>query len=314
MRMISCTVSPEFDGCTVQEVLRRQLMASLRCVRRAKQRAGGILLDGEVAWTPMRVRAGQTVSFAIDDEFRPGQTGITAQPGPVAVVYRDADVLVVDKPAGQVMYPGPGHADGTLLNYMMQLFLDNGFAGYPHAVNRIDGTTTGLVVFATSSYAKDRLQRQLHTNAFQREYLAICEGELPRCRGVVDEPIARVERGRIGFAVDPAGKPAVTRYCVVGTFELPCGGARASLVRLRLETGRTHQIRLHMAYLGHPLLGDAFYGMRSKAIGRAALHSYRLALDHPITGCRLSCEAPLPPDMARLLPMELRAGVHSLAV
>lgn len=307
--MISCTVSPEYDGCTVQEVLRGQLMASLRCVRRAKRRPGGILLDGREAWTTACVRAGQSVSFAIDDEFRPGQTGIVAQPGRVDVVYRDADVLVVDKPAGQVMYPGPGHADGTLLNHMMQLFLDGGYAGYPHAVNRIDGTTTGLVVFATSSHAKDRLQRQLHTNAFQREYLALCTGMLLQRQGVVDAPIARVEQGRIGFAVDPAGKPAVTRYRAIGTFDLPDGAGCATLVRLRLETGRTHQIRLHMASLGHPLLGDAFYGTCSDDIGRAALHSYRLALDHPVTGHRLSCRAPLPPDMARLLPARLRERV-----
>lgn len=312
--MISCTVSPEFDGATVQEALCGQLQVSVRCVRRAKQRAGGILLDGEAAWTPMRVRVGQTVSLAIDDGLRSGQTGVVPQPGHVAVVHRDEDVLVVDKPAGQVMYPGPGHPSGTLLNYVMQYFLDHGCDGYPHAANRIDGTTSGLVVFATSSYVKDRLQRQLHTNAFQRDYLAICEGELPCCQGVVNEPIARVEQGRIGFAVDPAGKPAVTRYRVVGTFALPCGGTRASLVRLRLETGRTHQIRLHMAYLGHPLLGDAFYGTRSDAIGRAALHSYGLALDHPVTGRRLTCTAPLPHDMVRLLPADLRAGAHSPAV
>ena len=122
--MISYTVSPEFDGATVQEALCGQLQVSVRCVRRAKQRAGGILLDGEAAWTPMRVRAGQTVSLAIDDGLRPGQTGVVPQPGHVAVVHRDEDVLVVDKPAGQVMYPGPGHPSGTLLNYVMQYFLD----------------------------------------------------------------------------------------------------------------------------------------------------------------------------------------------
>lgn len=294
----------------MQEVLRGQLQVSMRCVRRAKQRPGGILLDGEPAWTPVRARAGQTVSVSIDDGLAPGQTAVVPQPGTVSVVYRDADVLVVNKPAGQVMYPGPGHPGGTLLNFLMQYFLDNGVEGYPHAANRIDGTTTGLVVFATSSYVKDCLQRQLHTNAFQREYLALCEGELPCGAGMVDAPIARVEEGRIGFAVDPAGKPAITHYAVLGAFDLPCGAGCASFLRLHLETGRTHQIRLHMAYLGHPLLGDAFYGTPSDAIGRAALHSYRLALDHPVTGERLACTAPLPDDMARLLPAQLRARIH----
>jgi 23S rRNA pseudouridine1911/1915/1917 synthase len=308
--MISCTVSPEFDGCTVQEVLRGQLKVSVRCLRRAKRRAEGIAVDGKGAWTVNRVHSGQTVSVAIDDGLRPGQTGVDPQQGSVAVVYRDEDVLIVDKPAGEVMYPGPGHSEGTLLNHVMQYFLDNGCDGYPHAVNRIDGTTTGLVVFATSSYVKDRLQDQLHTNAFQRDYLAYCVGELPDLCGVVDAPIARVEQKRIGFAVDPAGKPAITRYRVLGAFDDPAGIGRISVVRLRLDTGRTHQIRLHMAYIGHPLLGDAYYGTRSDSIGRAALHSHHLALDHPMTGERLECMAPLPSDMARLLPDHIRARIH----
>lgn len=307
MRMIECTVPAALDGATVEACLRSVLQASVRCVRRAKRRPGGILLDGCEAWTSAVVQAGQHLALDIADDERPGCTDVPPEPGPVAPVYEDDDLLVLDKPADLVMYPGPGHAGGTLLNFVLQYFLDTGRAGYPHAVNRIDRGTTGLVVFACSGYAGEALQRQLHTRAFARTYLALCAGCLEGA-GTVDAPIARVEAGRIGFAVDPAGKPARTHWRTLGTFALP-DGASATLVRLVLDTGRTHQIRLHMAHLGHPLVGDAFYGTASAHLARAALHSWDLELDHPLTGAHLHLRAPLPDDLAALVPQGLRAQV-----
>lgn len=310
MRFATCIVPERLDGHTVETVLRRVLHASTRCIRRAKRREHGIELDGNPAWTVHRVRAGQTVSLRIDDAPDANHEPVLPQPGPVAYAYADADLLVVDKPAGVVMYPGPGHRDGTLLNFMLHEFAASARAGYPHAVNRIDGMTSGLVVFATCAYAKERLSAQLHTPAFERTYLALCEGAFGKAQGTVDAPIGRLKPGSVGFGIDPQGKPARTHYRVLGAFALP-DGAPASLVRLRLETGRTHQIRLHMAHLGHPLLGDRYYGNPSVLIGRAALHSWQLTVTQPVTGERVHCTAPLPPDMARLLPEQLLETVKA---
>lgn len=317
--MLTRTVPTAYDGCTVEEVLRGLHGASRRCVRRAKARAGGIQIDGEPAWTVARVKAGQRVALAIDDDPATPDTAIAPERGPVCIRYEDEDLVIVDKPGDLVMYPGPGHADGTLLNRMVQWFADEGRPGMPHAVNRIDRGTTGLVVFATSSFAKEQLQRQLHTGAFTREYLALCEGIVPDVSGTITAPIARCEPGRIGFAIDAQGKPAVTHFERLESFALPPaapGGddqdpaeRSVSLVRLSLDTGRTHQIRLHMAWYGHPLLGDAYYGRASHCIDRPALHSHHLALDHPITRQRIICTSPLPADMRSLVPAELLAAI-----
>lgn len=309
MRTVSCIVPERLDGHTVETVLYRVLQASTRCIRRAKRMEHGILLDGEPAWTIYPVRAGQRVSLRIDDPPQAGHRPVPPQPGPVRYIYADEDLLVVDKPAGVVMYPGPGHADSTLLNFLLYEFAASGREGYPHAVNRIDGMTSGLVVFATSAYAKERLSAQLHTSAFERIYLALCEGVPWPAAGTVDAPIARLRAGSVGFGIDPTGKPARTHYRVVEAFALP-DGRQASLVRLRLETGRTHQIRLHMAHLGHPLLGDRYYGHASNLIDRAALHSWQLSVAHPVTGATVSCTAPLPRDMARLLPAACRGRLN----
>ena len=168
-----------------------------------------------------------------------------------------------------------------------------------HLVNRLDKGTTGLMAAAKNAYVHDRLRKQLHTADFRRTYLAVCAGEPEKRAGRIELPIGRAPASAIKRQIDPDGKPAATDYRVLGR------AGKFSLVELTPLTGRTHQLRLHMAAIGCPLAGDWLYGMEDRAlIPRPALHAYRLALTHPVTGERLALEAPLPEDMRKLLERE----------
>ncbi|MDO4400910.1 MAG: RluA family pseudouridine synthase [Coriobacteriia bacterium] len=298
--MVCCIVDGARDGARVYDVLRAQLGVSDGCVRRAKHVPGGIQLDGVPVRANAPVRAGQHVALAIDAPGMPGSaTDMAPQAGAVDVAFCDDDVLVVDKPAGLVMYPSPGHPDGTLANRVAAWLLAQGRQCGLHAVQRLDAGTSGLVVFALHSFAKERLTAQLHTDAFVREYVAVCEGWLKPDVGSIEAPVGLLSRSPNVFGVTPEGKPALTRFRVMERRSTPAGEP-CSIVRLRLETGRTHQIRIHMAHVGHPLVGDDAYGRASSFIARPALHSQRVVFAHPVTGERVACESPLPPDVAAL--------------
>ena len=308
-RMVTCLASAAADDSaaeplTAYRVLREQLGASDASVRRAKHVPGGIQVDGVPVWVNAPVRAGQRVSLAIAGPGLAGsETQVVPEPGFVSIVHADDDIVVVDKPAGLVMYPSPGHAGGTLANLLAGWMQREGRAGGLHAVHRLDRGTSGLVVFAFNSYAKDRLQAQLHTGSFAREYLAVCAGVPYPPYGTVDAPVGKLTQHPNTFGVVLGGKPSVTHYRVeqvVGAAEAPDGNVR-SLVRLQLETGRTHQIRIHMAHIGCPLVGDATYGEVSPLIARPALHSCGITLEHPVTSEKMTYLSPLPIDFQALL-------------
>lgn len=217
------------------------------------------------------------------------------------VVYEDEAILVIDKPAGLVVHPGSGNWRGTLLNAI--LHHAPATAALPRAgiVHRLDKGTSGLLVVAKTLTAQTALARQLHARTVRREYLALVHGAL-RAGGTVDAPIGRHPVARTRMAVAARGKPARTHYAVLRRF------ARATLVECRLETGRTHQIRVHMHSLGHPLVGDPVYGRRAPgvspalaAFARQALHAARLALVHPMTRAEVGWTSPLPADLRALL-------------
>ena len=326
MRFVRWTVDESCDGMPLWFVLERRLGVSDIGVRRAKRVPGAITLDGAPTRTNIDVRAGQTVGIAIDDETLgtagvegtqgiPGAGGVEPQDGPLGIVYEDEDIVVLDKPADLVVHPCSGRRDGTLGNFLLGHFRATGRGCGLHPVHRLDQGTTGLIVFATSGYAQARLQAQLERGEFSRTYLAVCTGELGDAGfgdgngstdgtdgapfATIEAPIGRVGYGPLSWAVDEQGKRAVTHYRVLG--EASSAEGPLSLVELWLETGRTHQIRVHMTHIGHPLLGDAAYGRPSALIGRAALHSWRLRLTQPVTGEPIELEAPLPEDMAGLM-------------
>lgn len=292
MRYLEFYVNPEEEGKRVDAILRRHGL-STAAIRRSKRRPHGLLVDGEDIYTSYLVHAGQVVAILADDR---APSDIVPNEGPVDIRYEDEDLLVVDKPPGLAVHPCAGSWEDSLgarlVHYYGQIGLEADF----HPVHRLDKGTSGLMVVAKHPAAQHVLTQALHSGDFLREYLAVCQGcPAPRW-GVIDAPLGRTDTSYIRQEVRPDGKRARTHYEVVETTP------RFSLVRLRLETGRTHQIRVHMAYLGHPLAGDFLYGTEAPhLIPRPALHSARLELKQPFTGARLTFEAPLPEDMARLL-------------
>jgi 23S rRNA pseudouridine1911/1915/1917 synthase len=229
---------------------------------------------------------------------------VVADPSvPVPVVHEDDDVVIVDKPPGLVVHPGAGHASGTLVHGLLARYPELAQVGEPDRpgiVHRLDRDTSGLLVVARSERARVALVRALAAHEVEREYLALVRGLPEADTGMVDAPIGRSNRAPTRMAVSARGKQARTRYTVEGRWDDP----GVALVRCRLETGRTHQIRVHLAAIGHPVVGDETYSRGRPppvATPRLFLHAARLAFDHPVDGRRITAESPLPADLAAVL-------------
>jgi 23S rRNA pseudouridine1911/1915/1917 synthase len=215
------------------------------------------------------------------------------------IVYEDSDVLVVNKPRGMVVHPAAGHVTGTLVNGLMAHCKDlSGINGIlrPGIVHRIDKDTTGLLMVAKNDHAHESLVEQLKAKTTTRKYITIVHGIIPHNEATIDAPIGRDKQDRQKMAIVDNGRDAVTHFKVIESFE------EYTLVECQLETGRTHQIRVHMKYIGHPVAGDPKYGpRRTLSINGQALHAAVLGFNHPTTGKYLEFEAPLPEDMNKLL-------------
>jgi 23S rRNA pseudouridine1911/1915/1917 synthase len=269
------------------------------------------------------VKAGETFQVRVPP---PEPAAPEAQAIPLAVVYEDAHLIVIDKPKGLTVHPGPGHASGTLVNALIAhcgaSLSGIGGVKRPGIVHRLDKDTTGLLVAAKTDQAHRGLSEQFAAHGtdgrLERGYRAIAWGAPERPRGIIDAALARsnANRTKIAVVAEPRGRRAVTRYEVLERFRAGGRSPVASLLRLVLETGRTHQVRVHLAHMGHPLLGDATYGAGFRAsarklppaaqaalagLGRQALHAAELTFVHPVTGKRLAFASPLPPDMAELV-------------
>ena len=267
--------------------------------------AGQVQVNGQAARAAYKVRVGDTIAVTVPD---PLPVAIQPEPMDLQVVYEDDDVIVVDKPAGLVVHPAPGHPGGTLVNALLahtdQLSLHGDIR--PGIVHRLDKDTSGLLVVARTDSAHAALVRQHQARTMDKEYLGLALGLPQPATGLIDAPIDRDPRERKRQAVLASGRAARTRYTTERTYAPP-GSPGLALLRLRLETGRTHQIRVHLAYIGHPILGDAVYGARTlrtaHALGlpRQFLHATRLAFDLPSSGRRVTFDSPLPADLAAVL-------------
>jgi 23S rRNA pseudouridine1911/1915/1917 synthase len=265
--------------------------------------SGGVMLDGvEVRSGKSKVREGQIV------EVDPSKVPIRQLPVAddridVDVVHADDDVIVVNKRAGIIVHPGAGNPDSTLVNGLLARFPEIsgvGEAMRPGIVHRLDAGTTGLMLVARTPRAYDALVGLLSRREVARRYLALCWGSFERSTGIIDAPIGRDHRDPTKMAVVVDGKHARTQYAVRQAFVSP---QPCSLVECSLETGRTHQIRVHLASIGHPVVGDAVYGGARSALSapRPMLHAYQLELEHPFTGERLEFSVPVPVDVAEVL-------------
>ncbi|WP_297719286.1 RluA family pseudouridine synthase [Intestinimonas sp.] len=297
VRRLSLTVPPERAGQKVDTLLRKVLGLSGTVIRRIKWLEDGILLDGVRVFTSQRVEGGQVLTVRLSDPER--RSGVTPAPGPLDIVYEDGDLLVLNKAPGVLVHPGAGHFPDTIGNFLLDYYDKAGIEADFHPVHRLDKGTSGLMVVAKHPHAQEVLKNQLHTAEFRRIYLAVCLGGPAEEAGTVDAPIGMAEGSIVARAVRPDGLPARTHYQVLRRV-----GDRA-LVRLALETGRTHQIRVHMAHLGCPLAGDFLYGTEDKdLVPRPALHSSELTIRQPVTGEVLTFTCPLPGDMAHLIELE----------
>ena len=293
MRILTHTVLPEEDGRMVKGILRGSLQLSYTLLKSLKWRENAILLNGQNVHVNAIVRAGDVVSVALS-ERTPREDLYRENAAAPNIVYEDEDLLVLNKPAGVAMHPKADDATAPSLAAMLTGYLGEG--SVPHFVSRLDKGTSGLLIAAKSGYIHDRLRRALHSSELRREYRAVAVGQVTPPRGVIDAPIGRADGSIIRRCVREDGLVSRTEYEVLQTTE------RFTLLRLRPETGRTHQLRVHMAYLGHPLAGDWLYGTEDKnLIARPALHSYELWFTQPITGQELHFTAPIPQDMQQLL-------------
>ena len=294
MRRLELPITTELAGIKVDTLLKKRLGLSGTVVRRVKWLPEGILLDGVRVNTRVCPIEGQVLSVQLSDPER--RSGILPAPGEVNIVYEDEDIIVLNKAPGLSVHPGPGHFSDTLGNFLLYYYDQSGQECDFHPVHRLDRGTSGLIVAAKHPHAQEVLKNQLHTENFCREYLAVCEGVPSPAKGTVDAPLGSKPGSLVEQWVTPEGKPARTHYRV-----LEANKGRA-LLHLRLDTGRTHQIRAHMAHLGHPLTGDFLYGTEDHdLIPRPALHSAFLSFRHPVSGEKLNFSIPLPKDMEGLL-------------
>ena len=304
---LSLTIPTAQAGQRLDQALAALLPDYSRSRLKAWIESGEVRVDGAVLRPRDKVLGGEAVSIHAS---LPEETRAVAQEIPLVLVHEDKHVFVVDKPAGLVVHPGAGNPDNTLQNAL--LALDPKLASLPRAgiVHRLDKDTSGLLIVARTLPAHTALVRMLGERDVHREYEAICRGVMT-AGGTIDAPIDRHPTERVRMAVREGGRDAVTHYRVIARF-------RANThVRVQLETGRTHQIRVHLAHAGYPIVGDRVYGGRLtlpkganeelrqalRGFPRQALHAARLQFDHPVTGKSLECASPLPADMRGLLDL-----------
>ena len=290
MRVFEIRIPPELEGCTVEQVMRRGLGLSVTRIKRAKFFPDGIRLEGERVFSDHRVSRGQHLMVTLPER---STVVLDQTPGAVDILYEDDWLFVLNKPAGLPVHPGPGHYADTLGNRLSWVLGRRGEQLPFRPVNRLDKGTSGLMLAAKSAEVHEALQNLLHTEGFGREYLALTRHPPQPPRGRIDAPIGPVPGELNRYQVDKAGKPACTDYDTLETRE------DGALLRLKLHTGRTHQIRVHLAFLDCPLLGDTEYG-GEPVLDRPALHSWRVLLRHPFTGESLQWTAPLPQDFVKL--------------
>lgn len=276
----------------VLHVLKEQFLLSDRLITKLKK-ANKIYLNSFPTYTKKSVTVGDTVSVLID--FEEDNSNIVASNIPLNIIYEDDYLLVLNKPANIAIHPSILHFDNSLSNGVKFYFDKLGLKKKIRIVNRLDRNTSGIVILAKNEYIQECLIKQMKTNEFKKEYLAIAKGILESKSGTLNFPIARKEGSIIERTVSSDGDSAITHYDVVKEFN------NLSLVHIVLETGRTHQIRVHFSHIGHPILGDTLYGSPSELINRQALHSYKLTFIHPVTKKELILESSLPNDIKNII-------------
>ena len=303
IRKLRFEIRGEDAGRTIRSFLREEAAFSQHQISRLKFQEEGIRIDGEKVYVNHILREGEVLTVGLTEQVSRRETEggkpakIWEAPAPeldafpLKVLYEDEDYLIVDKPAGMVCHPSPGHYNDTLANQAAAHLGGTGTALDIRVTGRLDRETSGIVTFARSTEAAAMIQRQRADGRLVKIYLALAEGTFDRKEGVVDAPLRREAPGSHRMICASDGKAAATFYRVLGVVSGPDGQTR-TLLSCRISHGRTHQIRVHMASLGHPLVGDPLYGTGGEKMG---LHAYKLSFDHPFSGRRIEICAEIPP-------------------
>lgn len=298
MEPLLLTPAPEDAGTRIDRFLASHLDGVTRSAAQKLLEGGAVLINGKAVAKNYKLTGRETLSVKLPEAE---EADLVPQDIPLDVVYEDADVIVVNKPSGLVVHPAPGHSDGTLVNALLYHCGDSlsGVGGEkrPGIVHRIDRDTSGLIIAAKNDAAHLFLSAQLADHTLSRTYEAICAGNFRDDVGTVDAPIGRSRADRKKMAVAPDGRRAVTHWEVLERFN------SWTHLRCRLETGRTHQIRVHMAHIGHPILGDTVYGAKKPVPGLTGqcLHAVGLSFLHPRTKAPVTLSCPLPPEFESML-------------
>ncbi len=303
MRILRFSVPEEMDGKTVKAALKDGLLISSAELSRLKRKPGGILLNGIPVYVNAPVFRGDLLSADISDVPEPGRTNPVRIP--LEILFEDEDILILNKPAGITV-----HADSRRPE---EITLENAIVGYlgdgavPHPVSRLDRGTSGIITYAKNAWMHARLKSFQHTDRFRRFYLGIVHGIPEQREGSIDAPIGYAEGSRYQHAVTLNGAEAKTRYVRISSDPM----RELSLMGMLPLTGRTHQLRVHLAYLGHPLVGDWLYGTEERdIIARPALHSWQLQFFHPIKEKTIRIECPVPDDFSAAYPGALEDAAH----
>ena len=294
-RKLEYSITNEFHNKTIEQFLKAQEFPHQAIVQ-LKKTENGIVLNGVWTYVNQKLSDGDILQLYLVENV--SVSSIEPLYVPIAILYEDEDLLVIDKPADMPVHPSMNHHEGTLANGLMYYFREKGEAFTFRAVNRLDRDTSGLTLVAKHLLSGGILSRQISTKSVRRSYHAICSGRIPES-GTIDAPIARVAESTIERCVNYAnGERAVTHFC-----RLAYDAEKdLSLVKLHLETGRTHQIRVHLKHIGHPIIGDFLYNPDYRFCNRQALHSATLTFTHPITKKEMHFASPLPEDLKCIFP------------
>lgn len=292
MRTLSCTIQSEYDGAKIRDVLSKHFLISDGLCSKLKRRERSILVNDSPVYVTACVHTGDSISVEVGDFEKDSR--ILPVDYPLDIVYEDDDLVIINKSPHISVHPSRNPEEITLENALAYYL---GPDENPHPVSRLDKDTTGLMTVAKSGWAHSLMKSVQHKGQIQKTYLALVKGCPQPSSGIIDAPIGPLEGSTYQRTVRSDGLPSLSEYQVIASWD------DLSLVRLKPHTGRTHQLRVHMAYIGCPLLGDWLYGDRDYRIDRPALHSCTLSFTHPMTARRITLKASLPADMAALIPL-----------
>jgi 23S rRNA pseudouridine1911/1915/1917 synthase len=296
-RKLTFRAGQRHEDKMLKNILLSELSLSRKLITKLKRTPGGIKVNAEEAYVIRRLHAGDTVELLIEEEYETSPH-VVAVEGPLCILYEDADILVVDKGPGIPIHPSQNHYENSLGNFVAYYYAQRGEVLVFRPINRLDKNTSGIVLIAKNAHSGHLLHQQTKEGLIQKEYIAIVQG-ITKPEGVIDAPIGRVSGSTIKREVQEGGKKALTTYIRQDISD------NMSCLKIKTKTGRTHQIRVHMAYIGHPLMGDFLYGSEEpQKISRHALHVKHMSFFHPITKEIMHFTSPVPNDMKKLFGKE----------